>query len=188
MNYDFSDNTKSDITPMIFTIGTLGQELVGMELGVMAGDSFLTMLHACPNIKTLYGVDNYRPHKDMIYGLQEQTDQKDSELHQFIANHRIKFSGMSEKAVLLEEDSNEALKRFEPESLDFIFIDTYMTYDQAINDIRSWYPIVKSGGLFAGHDWRSDIVKTAVYKVKDEVEPDAVVFHYANCCGWTKNG
>ena len=35
---------------------------------------------------------------------------------------------MSEKAVLLEEDSNEALKRFEPESLDFIFIDTYMTY------------------------------------------------------------
>ena len=95
---------------------------------------------------------------------------------------------MSEKAVLLEEDSNEALKRFEPESLDFIFIDTYMTYDQAINDIRSWYPIVKSGGLFAGHDWRSDIVKTAVYKVKDEVEPDAVVFHYANCWGWTKNG
>ena len=71
MTYDFSENTKSDITPMIFTIGTLGKDLVGMELGVEAGDSFLTMLHACPNIKTLYGIDNYKPHQDMIYGLQE---------------------------------------------------------------------------------------------------------------------
>tara|TARA_B100001094_G_scaffold233656_1_gene228567 strand:+ start:444 stop:1019 length:576 start_codon:yes stop_codon:yes gene_type:complete len=187
MTYDFSGNTESDITPMIFTIGTLGNDLVGMELGVEAGDSFLTMLHSCPNIKTLYGVDNYKPHQDMIYGLQEQTDEKDSKLHQFVANHRIKYSGMSEKAVLFEEDSNETIKKFKPESLDFIFIDTYMTYDQAINDIRSWYPIIKNGGLFAGHDWRSDIVKTAVYKVRDEIEPDAVVFHYANCWGWMKN-
>ena len=37
-----------------------------------------------------------------------------------------------------------------------------MTYEQAVNDFRSWYPIVKNGGLFAGHDWDGPIIKRAI--------------------------
>ena len=42
-----------------------------------------------------------------------------------------------------EMDSEEALKQFidDEKSLDFIFIDTYMTYEQACSEILdSWYP------------------------------------------------
>ena len=191
-NYDFSEDTTSDITPIIFTIGVLGKELVGLELGVMRGSSFMTLLHACPNIKTLYGIDNYKPYKDCITNPYTGNpvaiaDEKDAECHKFITHHRIKYSGMKEKVIFYEEDSDEAIKKFKPQSLDFIFIDTFMTYEQAVNDIRSWYPIVKDGGLFAGHDWSAYVIQKAVNEVRDEVEPDAVVMGYANCWGWIKN-
>ena len=190
--YDFSNCKEADIGPLIHTIGSLGKDLVGLELGVFTGTSFMTALHACPNIKTLHGIDSYKPYGDCIGEPYTGTpfyfvDEKQSDFNRFIAFHRIEYSGMKEKIIFHEMDSNEALKKFEPSSLDFIFIDTFMTYEQAVNDIRSWYPIVKNGGLFAGHDWNSSIIQRAINEVKSELEPHSRVMGYNNCWSWIKN-
>ena len=189
--YDFSNATDADIGPLIHAIGSLGKDLVGLELGVFTGTSLLTVLHACPNIKTMHGIDNYKPYGDCIGDPYNGVpfyfvDEKVSVFNRFMAFHRIKYSGMEEKVVFHELDSDEALKAFQPESLDFIFIDTYLTYEQVVDDVRSWYPIVKSGGLFAGHDWHTTIVRKGVTEIRDEVEPDAVITGYNECWSWVK--
>ena len=182
---------EADVGPLIHAIGSLGKDVVGLELGVFRGDSFMTMLHACPNIKTLYGIDSYQPYEDCIGEPYTGTpfytvDKKESDFNRLVTFHRIEHSGMKEKVVFHEIDSNEALKKFEPFSLDFIFIDTFITYEQAVKDFRSWYPIVKNGGLFAGHDWTGAIIQRAIDEVKSEVEPHARVIGYGNCWSWIK--
>ena len=47
--YDFTDNKKSDIQSLVHLINFLGNDLVGLELGVSKGESFMTLLHNCPN-------------------------------------------------------------------------------------------------------------------------------------------
>jgi predicted O-methyltransferase YrrM len=38
-------------------------------------------------------------------------------------------------------------------SLDFVFIDADHHYPHVIEDIRDWFPKIRSGGLISGHDF-----------------------------------
>jgi len=50
-------------------------------------------------------------------------------------------------------DSSEAAALYENESLDFVFIDASHDFESIKRDISAWFPKVKMGGLFAGHDY-----------------------------------
>jgi Methyltransferase domain len=52
--------------------------------------------------------------------------------------------------------SAEASKLYEDNSLDFVFLDAAHDYENVKLDIESWYPKVKNGGIFAGHDYGKD--------------------------------
>jgi len=43
--------------------------------------------------------------------------------------------------------------QFGDNSIDFLFIDGDHTYKGVRNDLRNWFPKVKSGGIIAGHDY-----------------------------------
>lgn len=49
--------------------------------------------------------------------------------------------------------SREASEKFENESLDFIFIDAGHSYEDVSEDLKCWFPKLKKGGYFAGHDY-----------------------------------
>jgi hypothetical protein len=49
--------------------------------------------------------------------------------------------------------SKEASEKFEDESLDFVFIDAGHSYEDVYEDLRCWFPKLKKGGYFAGHDY-----------------------------------
>ena len=63
--YDFKD-CKSDVQSIVHVINLLGKELVGTEVGVFRAVSFCTLLQNCPNIKTLFGIDSYKPYTDYL--------------------------------------------------------------------------------------------------------------------------
>jgi predicted O-methyltransferase YrrM len=52
--------------------------------------------------------------------------------------------------------SVEASKTFEDKSVDFVFIDAGHTYEEVVEDIKSWLPKVKKGGFIGGHDYYRD--------------------------------
>jgi predicted O-methyltransferase YrrM len=62
----------------------------------------------------------------------------------------------------IQKDSLEASKDFADESCDAIFIDMDHSYESVINDIKHWWPKLKVGGIFAGHDYQWEGVNKAV--------------------------
>lgn len=195
--YNYKD-AQTDIKSIIHSINLLyrGPDempngLVGAEVGVFRGDSFLTILQNCPNVTTLHGVDSYKPYADYLkddYDGQPAyvVDEKQIEYIKLTSYHHQKYSGHKEKIVFHEMDSNDAAKNFEDESLDFIFLDTYMTPEQASNDLETWYPKVKTGGLFAGHDWNCKEIQMEVVKFFGRIKTPTDFSRYDNTWAWIK--
>lgn len=65
--------------------------------------------------------------------------------------------------------SPDAADGFADESLDFVYVDGNHAYLAAAADLRAWYPKVKPGGLFAGHDYLDGIVGNCLFGVRTAV-------------------
>ena len=167
MNFDFVDY-RSDIQFIIHCIGLQGKDIIGAEVGLFRAESFCTILQNCSNVKMLYGIDNWKPYIDEIGPMPMEVEEKDIDLVKFIAYNNFKWSGETSRGTIIEKDSNDAVNDFEDYSLDFVFLDSYLSYEQALNDLNTWYNKVKVGGLFAGHDWSSMMVQDAVHTFRQE--------------------
>lgn len=53
----------------------------------------------------------------------------------------------------IRSTSIKAANYFEDGFFDFIFIDASHDYDNVKNDLKAWFPKLKSTGVFAGHDY-----------------------------------
>lgn len=47
-------------------------------------------------------------------------------------------------------------QRYGMESLDFVYLDGDHEYSAVMADLEAWWPLVKPGGIIAGHDWVLD--------------------------------
>ena len=54
---------------------------------------------------------------------------------------------------IIREWSMDAVKQFEDESLDFVYIDANHDFQHATNDIAEWSRKVRKGGIVSGHDY-----------------------------------
>ena len=73
------------------------------------------------------------------------------------------LSVYNERSIVLHTTFDEALGKFSDEYFDFIYIDGYAhTGQNNGKTLDNWYPKLKSGGIFAGHDyhfrWNQTIV------------------------------
>ncbi len=124
-----------------------GSDLVGIELGVAAGE-FSARMVGSGRFKEFFGVDMY-------------ADSHDTQQYK-TALRRV---GVHENYKLLRMSFDEAYDLFDDESLDFIYIDGYAHSGQEGGDtIWKWARKVKVGGLIAGDDYHTDwpLVKEAV--------------------------
>jgi hypothetical protein len=60
-------------------------------------------------------------------------------------------------------------KKMEDETFDLIYIDADHTYEGIKRDLNDWYPKVKKGGMFCGHDYVNKIARTPGGHLKFEV-------------------
>lgn len=187
-NYHFNG---CDAQSIIHLISQHGPNLVGLELGVFEAQSFCSLLQNCPNIKTLYGVDSWQPYTDYLKIPYDgspayQIDSKSMEIAKFMAFHSIKHSGFKEKAIILEKDSKDALNDIPDNSLDFIFLDTYMSEKQAFEDVHDWYPKIKKGGLFMGHDFSSSVIAKVILDFRKRYNINSLLSVFDNTFVWKK--
>lgn len=79
----------------------------------------------------------------------------------------------------IRKPSVEAAEDFNDDSIEIVFIDAAHEYEPVKEDINTWLPKVRKGGLIAGHDYLLPSVKKAV----DETFGSRVIFRNAmeNC-------
>lgn len=186
--YNFKNNTTTDGQSIVHVINLLGDDLIGAEVGVYRAKTFLTFLQNCPNIKKLYGIDRYSPYFDQLSSGETPLEFTELMMEEvkLQAYQHIKYSGYINKVIFFEEDSNEASKKIKDSELDFVFLDSYTSYEQVCNDLRVWYPKVKKGGLFSGHDYHHFDVKRAIYYFTDELNIRPIISDFDNTFCWIK--
>lgn len=79
--------------------------------------------------------------------------------------------------------SSEAAKLYPDKSLDFVFIDAHHGYEGVKGDIERWLPKMKSGSIFAGHDY-NDVSWPGVVQAVNESFPEK--FQVMGECWWIK--
>lgn len=136
---------------------------VGVELGVYRGENFKYLIENCPNLK-LTGVDLYESQPENN-GPEKWTPGENghkwdhNQYYQDMLNFCKKYSN---RAEIIKDYTTQASKKFEENSLDFVFIDADHGYEGCLRDIREWAPLVKPGGYIIGHDIHFPTVKQAV--------------------------
>jgi len=107
------------------------KNLVGAEIGVQYGINARDILEKY-DIKTLYLID---PYIDL-------TDELAKEY----------LNKFKDKIVWIKKLSWNAVNDI-PNNLDFVYIDGDHNYEAVKKDLEMYYPKVKKGGLFSGHDY-----------------------------------
>lgn len=72
------------------------------------------------------------------------------ELAQKLFDERVKNLSNIIKMCMVGSD---AVDNFENETLDFVYIDSQHTYDHVKNAAKYWYPKLRDGSYFGGHDY-----------------------------------
>jgi predicted O-methyltransferase YrrM len=138
-----------------------GAEVV--EIGSWQGQS---IIHFCQRLQDIgktakvHCVDTFKGEQNQPEHLQIVEEHGGSILGKFTEN--ITAAGVSEMIRVTVGDSAESALNFADGSMDFIFIDAAHDYDSVVKDLAAWWPKLKPGGIFAGHDYPWHEVEKAV--------------------------
>ena len=119
---------------------------IGIEIGVFEGDYSGIILLSNP--KKLYLLD--------CWETQVGEYQKDplnwknfSECYQLVLS---KYKHLP-NVEIVKKYSHDFVNEIPDSYFDFIYLDANHTYNAVLQDLKSWYPKIKKGGIFAGHDY-----------------------------------
>ena len=118
---------------------------VGAEIGVFKGN-FTKLL--CKAGLRMYGIDPWASMDDYSPG-----DSGFQEREDYIFNKATNNLASYHDCTIIRKTSMEALKDFEDESLDFVYIDGNHNFKHVAQDLFEWSKKVRKGGALAGHDY-----------------------------------
>ncbi len=144
--------SRTELPHLLNQLGLVG---TGVEVGVQWAQNFS---HIRDNWKgaMLIGVDPWTEY----YGADVAQSQ-----HELIAQHARRamesFNSMTWAFMRMTsvEAARELAKRIQARDmapLDFVYLDGNHDYVPLMEDLHAWWPLVKAGGILAGHDWISD--------------------------------
>lgn len=123
---------------------------IGVELGSFKGDFANTILKNWNG--TLLMIDVWRELPNQEYDDMSNHREHIDAYSQAMDN----IKGFEDRAFMLRMKGKDACSFIYDKYLDFIYIDANHTYEAVKEDIKLWYPKIKSGGLIMGHDYLPD--------------------------------
>jgi len=129
---------------------------IGVEIGVLRGEFSVSILNSAPDM-FLYLVDAWSYQNDVVDMANISQEVSDSDYNIAIENLKP-YEGRFE---ISRKFSHKAVLDFEDDFFDFIFIDADHSYSGCLSDLTLWFPKLKIGGIFSGHDYIPDIKKDA---------------------------
>jgi predicted O-methyltransferase YrrM len=186
VTYTFLNNLEDDLTHVS------GRELIpilkkidakmGIEIGVDEGLTSRYFLSQLPELK-LFGVDPYSEYLDWNGNYLNQ----DGRNNTFdLAMERL--NKFDKRYHLYRMTSDDAVDNFVDNSYDFIFIDGLHEYKQLLKDCANYFPKIRKGGVFAGHDYTAiSGVKKAVDEFAKEVGATPIHLPEKDVWYWIKD-
>jgi hypothetical protein len=133
---------------------------LGAEIGVAAGEYSLEICENNPQLVKMWGIDPWTPYKEYHDYTREKT---------FLSLQEGAINKLSSYPFyeFIREFSMDAIKRFDDNSLDFVYIDANHQDPYVSEDVYEWAKKVRPGGIISGHDWQQP--RGQDYKVKEAV-------------------
>lgn len=136
-----------DRMSMVYVRDNTDQPLTVAEIGVWKGDNAWRLMGL--NLERLFLIDPYKAYK--------RHDQKVLDEVMGIALPKITLHPNAYKTSFIRMESVPAASLFEDEYFDYVYIDGEHTLDAVTKDLEAWWPKVKVGGYFAGHDYSASV-------------------------------
>lgn len=115
------------------------------ELGVAAGEFADALLAASHDIAEYHGIDLWSDHHD--------TKEMEEARKRLSLRHRMIDKRFTE-IILKRRSFADAVRDYSNDSFDLVYVDGYAhTGQEAGRTLYDWWPKVKPGGIFAGHDY-----------------------------------
>jgi len=149
--FEIPDAVRDDLPAFFREMGYK----TGVEIGVYKGD-FTNQF--CQQGLKMYGVDPWAVYED-YQTTPQYASKKWKELQDrqdFLYGHTQRTLAKyleSGQATLVRKSSMEAVKNFEDDSLDFVFIDGHHGFKYVAEDLWEWTKKVRGGGIISGHDF-----------------------------------
>ena len=135
MNIKNTDITRQNFCQIINTNGYK----IGVEIGVAKGD-YSAYILSNSNLTKLYCIDPFVSGSSIGWYCN-------------VGVTEARLSEFKERAVVIPKTSEDAVPAFENGSIDFIYIDGDHRAEAVKKDLNLWYPKLKIGGFFSGHDY-----------------------------------
>ncbi|KKM72101.1 hypothetical protein LCGC14_1423850 [marine sediment metagenome] len=144
--------------------GYLKEKCIICEIGSWTGMSAILIGARAKNLNgKVYAIDSFKSFGNLEH------DSRHYDI-QGIMKESLVIYEVSDFVTVIAKDSVEASKDFSNEYFDFIFIDANHSDGAVFNDITSWYPKLKQGGLICGHDYQHESVTRGVNRFFGEVK------------------
>jgi len=160
MEYDTAKNTIEgwmNDTDLLWLFDAAKEMENVVEIGSWKGRSTHALLSGCKG--TVYAVDHF-------LGSSNEPEAHAEAKARDISQDFMKNVGSFKNLKVLKMGSADAVKQFEDNSVDMVFIDAGHTYEEVLNDIKLWLPKTKK--IICGHDRRHPPVKKALRKMFGE--------------------
>jgi len=161
------------------------------ELGVRDGMNFDMLLTSKPNL--LVGIDAWKNdgipgHNDLFFSGKNLERQYWTAIKRY-SNPQI--CGKT-RCLIIRDYTVNACKEFQDYFFNYLYIDADHTYEGISQDMKNFWPKVKVGGVFAGHDYVDNsvygsVVVFGVIRAVDEfiIKHNIKYFHYLpECHSW----
>lgn len=138
------------------------------EVGVWKGRSTYVLAGLTPG--RVVAIDHWKGAPNTCSGPTQESQKRgaDTIKGEFLENTRA----FESRIEIFESGSFEAATHFKPGSLDFVFLDGDHSEEAVRKDISLYRPLLRPGGMLAGHDYKNGIWP-GVEKAVDALVPGA---------------
>ena len=147
-----------------------------VEIGCSEGHTTQWLLDCNPTLK-IVSIDPYVNYLDWNGNQLNDRDE-------FYQKTMTMLSPYGKRFFMIRDFSDNVFDKFEDESIDMLFIDGLHTYEQVLKDCHNYYSKVKTGGVFAGHDYNvipgvnKAVKEFAALKNKEILETECDVWYW----------
>ncbi len=151
------------------------RKLVCIEVGVNKGVNALSILENL-DVEKLFLIDPYKKYVENAKGYSQGREMGKKVF--LIAKNKLK--DFKDRIKFIKMSSKDAVKLFQDNSIDFIYIDANHDYKFVKEDIKLYYPKLRKFGIIAGHD----IEFEGVFKAVSEFCVENKLRGIVNGCDW----